>query len=154
MTGMILIDLQKTFDTIDHDILLKKLSAIGFSNHICWFKSYLSNRLFGVNLENCYSERPNIKCGVPQGSILGPLLFLIYVNDMPQAVKLNRFLYVDNSCLDFQGKDVIEIEEQLNEDFTNICEWFVDKRLSIHFGEEKTKSILFASKRKIRRFQN
>ena len=154
MTGMILIDLQKTFDTIDHDILLKKLSVIGFSNHICWFKSYLSNRLFGVNLENCYSERSNIKCGVPQGSILGPLLFLIYVNDMPQAVKLNRFLYVDNSCLAFQGKDVTEIEEQLNEDFTNICEWFVDNRLSIHFGEEKTKSILFASKRKIRRFQN
>ena len=61
MTGMILVDLQKAFDTIDHDILLKKLSAIGFSNHtIGWFKSYLSNRLFRVNLESCYSDSSNI----------------------------------------------------------------------------------------------
>ena len=143
MTGMILIELQKAFDTIDHDILLKKLSAIDFSNHtIGWFKSYLSNRFFRVNLGNCYSDPSNITCGVPQGSILGPLLFLIYVNDMPQAV---------DSCLMFQGKDVIEIEKQLNGDFTNICEWFVDNRLSIHFGEDKTKYILFASKRKIKK---
>ena len=129
---------------------MKKLSAIGFSNHtIGWFNLYLSNRLFRVNLGNCYSDPSNITCGVPQGSILGPLLFLIYVNDMPQAVKSNLFLYADDSCLIFQGKDVIEIEKQLNGDFTNICEWFVDNRLGIHFGEDKTKSILFASKRKI-----
>ena len=151
MTGMILADLQKAFDTIDHDILLKKLSAIGFSNHtIGWFKSYLSNRLFRVNLENCYSDPSNITCGVPQRTILGPSLFLIYVNDMPQAVKSNLFVYADDSCLVFQGKDVTEIEKQLNEDFTNICEWFADNRLSIHFGQDKIKSILFASKRKIK----
>ena len=152
MTGMILIDLQKAFDTIDHDILLKKLSAIGFSNHtIGWFKSYLSNQLFRVNLGNCYSDPSNITCGVPQGSILGPLLFPIYVNDMALAVESNLFLYADDSCLIFQGKDAIEIEKQLNGDFTNICEWFLDNRLSIHFGEDKTKSILFASKRKIKK---
>ena len=120
MTGMILIDLQKAFNTIDHDILLQKLNAIGFSNHtIDWFKSYLSNRLFRVHLENCYSDSSSVTCGVPQGSILGPLLFLIYVNDMPQAVNSNLFLYADNSCLVFQEKDVTEIERQLNRD------WFV-----------------------------
>ena len=152
MTGMILIDLQKAFDVIDHDILLKKLTTIGFSNHtIDWFKSYLSNGLFRVNLENCYSDPSNITCGVPQGSVLGPLLFLIYMNDMPQAVKSNLFLYADNSDLAFQGKDFIEIEKQLNEDFTNIYEWFLDNRPSIHFDEDKTKSILFASKRKTKR---
>ena len=70
---------------------------------------------------------------------------------MPQAVKSNLFLYVDDSCLVFQGKDVIEIEKLLNKDFTNICEWFVDNRLSIHFGDDKTKSVLSASKRKIKR---
>ena len=69
---------------------------------------------------------------------------------MPQAVNLNLFLYADDSCLVFQENDVIEIERQLNRDFKNICEWFADNRLSIHFGEYKTKSILFASKRKIK----
>ena len=152
MNGMVLVDLHKDFDTIDHDILLKKLSAIGFSKHtICWFKSNLSNRLLRVNLENCYSDPSNITCGVPQGSILGPLVFLIYVNDMPQAVKSNFFLYADGSCLVFQEKYVIEIKKKINEGFANICEWFVDNILSIHFGEDKTKSILFAPKRKIKR---
>ena len=131
MTGMILIDLQKAFDTIDHDTLLKKLSAIGFSNHtIGWFKSYLPNRFFRVNLGTCYSDPCNITCGIPRGSILGPLLFLIYVNDMPQTAKSNLFLYTDDSCLIFQGKDVIEIKKQLKGDFTNICEWFVDNSLA------------------------
>ena len=113
MTGMILIDLQKPFDTIDHDMLLKKLSAIGFSNHtIDWLKSYLSNRLFRVNIGNCYSEPSNFTCGLPQGFILEPLLFLKYVNGMPQTFKSNLFLYADDSCLIFQGKDLIEIEKQ------------------------------------------
>ena len=152
VTGMILVDLQKAFDTIDDDILFKKLSAFGFSNHtFVWFKSYLSNRSFSVNVENCYSGPSNITYGVQQGSILGPLLFLIYVNDMPQAVKSNLLVYVDDSFLVFQGKDVIETEKQLNENFTNICECFVDNRLSIHFGEDKIKYILFASKRKVKR---
>ena len=68
---MILIDLGKVFDTIDYDILLTKSRAIGFLNHaIDWFKWYLSNRLFRVNLENCYSYSPNITCGVLQWNLL------------------------------------------------------------------------------------
>ena len=118
MTGMILIHLQKAFDTIDHDILLKKLSGIGFSNHTSgWFKSYLSNQLFRVNLENCYSDPSNITCGLPQESVVGPLLFVIYVNDIPHAVKSNLFLYADVSCLVFQGSDVTEIEKQWKQRF-------------------------------------
>ena len=121
-TSMILIDMESAFDTVDHDLLLQKLSAIGFSNHIIgWFKSYLSNQLFRVHLENCYSDTFNITCGVPQGSFLEPLLFLIYLNDMSQTVKSNLFLYADDFCLVFQGKDFIEIEKQLNGDFKNIC---------------------------------
>ena len=100
MTGMILIDLQKAFDTIDHDVLLQKLYAIGFSKRIVnWFKSYLSNRSFKVNLGNNFSQPASVSCGVPQGSILGPLLFSIYVNDMSQAAKCDLFLYADDSCL-------------------------------------------------------
>ena len=154
LTGMILIDLQKAFDTINHDMLLKKLNIIGFSDHtVEWFQSYLSNRKFTVNLENSFSEVSNISCGVPQGSILGPLLFLIYVNDMPMAVKYNLFLYADDTCLVFQSKNVKDIEKQLNEDFAHICDWLVDNKLSIHFGEDKTKSILFTSKSKIKKLQ-
>ena len=70
---------------------------------------------------------------------------------MPMAVKCDLFLYADDTRLVFQSKNVIE--KQLNEDFTNICDWFVDNKLSIHFGEDKTKSILFASKRKIKKLQ-
>ena len=85
MTGMILIDLKKAFDTIDHDLLLQKLYAIGFSKHTAnWFKSYLSNRSFLVNLRNNFSQPVSVCCSVSQVSILGPFLFLIYVNDMSQ----------------------------------------------------------------------
>ena len=113
MTGMILIDLQKAFDTTDHDVLLQKLYAIGFSKRtVNWFKSYLSNRSFKVNLGKKFSEPASVSCGVPQGSILGPLLFLIYVNDMARAVKCDLFLYADDSCLVCQHKDINEIEKQ------------------------------------------
>ena len=147
MTGMILTDPQKAFDTIDHDVLLQKLYAIGFSKHtVNWFQSYLSNRSFLVNLGNNFSQPASVSCGVLQGSILGPPLFLIYVNDITQAVKCDLFLYADDTCLVCQHKDINKIENQLNEDFSNICDWFVDNKLSMHFGEDKTESILFASK--------
>ena len=149
LTGMILIDLQKAFDTIDHEILLQKLKAIKFSEStIKWFKSYLSERIFLLYIENKLSDFGKFSCGVPQGSILGPLLFLIYVNDMPQAVTSTLLLYADNSCIIYQHKDVAQIEKRLNENFENLCNWFVDNKLSIHFGEDKTKSIIFASKRR------
>ena len=74
ITGMVLTDLLKDFNKIGHDILLRKLSAIGFSNHtIGWFESYLSDRFFRLNLENCYSDPSNITFGVPQSSIRGRL---------------------------------------------------------------------------------
>ena len=73
---------------------------------------------------------------MPQGPILGPLLFLIYVN-MSMAVKCNLFLYADDTCLVFQSKNIKDIEKQLNEEFTNMCDWFVDNILSIHIDEDK-----------------
>lgn len=146
---MILIDLQKAFDTIDHKILQEKMIHLGFSTQVVnWFNSYLSNRIFHISIDNALSDSANLNCGVPQGSILGPLLFLLYVNYIPQAIDCQLFLYADDSCLVFQHKDAKEIEKQLNKDFSNICDWFVDNKFSIHFGEDKTKSILFSSKNK------
>ena len=73
---------------------------------------------------------------------------------MPQSVKCDLFLYADDSCLVYQSKELSKIEERLNKDFANICDWFVDNKLSIHFGEDKTKSILFTTKNKIRNTGN
>ena len=90
LTGRILIDLQKAFDKINQEILFKKLKAMGSSEAcITWFQSYLSESIFFITIENQLSDYGRTLCGAPQSSILGPLLFLIYVNDMPQAVNLN-----------------------------------------------------------------
>ena len=70
---------------------------------------------------------------------------------MLMAANCNLFVYADNTCLVFQNKNVKDIKKQLTEDFANLCDWFFDDKLSIHFGEDKTKSILFASKRKIKK---
>ena len=149
--GMILIDLQKAFDTINHDILISKMKHLGFSKEATlWFKSYLSNRTFKVHINKTFSESGNLLCGVPQGSILGPLLFLLYINDMPQAIDCELLLYADDTCLIFQHKDIHEIEIVLNKNFSTLCDWFLNNKLSIHFGEDKTKSILFSSKHRLK----
>ena len=152
---MILIELQKASDTMDHQLLLEKKFSLGFSDEVInWFKYYLSNRTFIVDINDKSSTPVKVKCGVSQGSILGPLLFLLYVNSVPQAVDSILLLYADDSCLLYQHKDIKTIESQLNKDFANLIDWFVDNKLSIHFGEEKTKSILFATKYKIREGKN
>ena len=96
-TGMVLLDLQKAFDTVDHAILLKKLSGVGVTElSICWFRSYLTGRVQDTDVESTLSVAKGITCGVPQGSILGPLLFLLYINDMSAAVKCKLLLYADD----------------------------------------------------------
>ena len=86
-TGMVVLDLQKSFDTVDHTILLNKLKALGMAaNSVKWFDSYLGGRNQVVDIGGVLSSPKQVTCGVPQGSILGPLLFLIYVNDMAAAV--------------------------------------------------------------------
>ena len=93
-TGMVLIDLQKAFDTIDHQILLKKMKYLGFSkNTVTWFKSYLCEQKFKISINTSYSSPASLLCGVPQGFILDPLLFLLYINDFPQAVSSNSLFY-------------------------------------------------------------
>ena len=106
--------------------MLQKLKAIRFSQQsIQWFRSHLCDRIFLVETENKLSDFGKISCGVSQGSILGPLLFLIYVNDISQAVKPYLLLYADDSCLMYQHKGIAIIEKILNEDFDNICDSFI-----------------------------
>ena len=80
--------------------------------------------------------------------ISGSLIFLLYINDVPQAVNWELLLYADDTYLIFQNEDITKIETSLNKNFSLLCDWFVDNKLRAHFGEDKTKSILLDSKHK------
>ena len=92
--------------------------------------------MFSVHVEKSFSHKALISCGVPQRSILIPFLFLLYVNDMVQAVNCDLLLSADETGLILQHKGINIIEQQLNRNFSNICDWFVDNKLSIYFGED------------------
>ena len=142
--------LQKAFDTVDHGILLTKLDAIGVDNiGLKWFSSYLKGRKQFVDISNISSPQENVTCGVPQGSILGPLLFTIYVNDMCSAINSDLCLYADDSMLITSGKDVKCIERTLKSEMDNINDCLVQNRLSLHLV--KTETILCGSKKKLRK---
>ena len=147
--GMVLLDLQKAFDTVNSGILLNKLQAIGLDGAgISWFSSYLNGRKQVVDVNGTFSEVRDITCGVPQGSILGPLLFLIYVNDMESAVKCKLLLYADDSALLYANKDVQNIESTLSSELGSISRWLIDNKLSLHIG--KSESILFGNNRMLK----
>ena len=147
-TGMVMIDLQKAFDTVYDDILLNKLKAIGLDDlSTSWFSSYLKNRFQMTEVDGIFSDHMVVPCGAPQGFILGPLLFLVYVNDMEAAVSCRLILYADDSALLVSGTSVSVIEETFGHELTFLSKWLVDNKLSIHLG--KTESILFGSNKKI-----
>jgi hypothetical protein len=148
--GMVLLDLQKAFDTVNHSILLMKLKCIGLSDpSIRWFTSYLSERRQLVEVSGTMSSAASITCGVPQGSILGPLLFLIYVNDMSAVVKSKLLLYADDSAILVSGKNKQDIEKILSDELNAVSQWLICNKLSLHLG--KTESILFGSKPRLRK---
>ncbi len=111
-TGMVLLDLQKAFDTVDHAILCQKLKTMGIES-VGWFHSYLTSRKQIVCVNGVVSEYRNVSCGVPQGSLLGPLLFLCYVNDMEISVNCKLLLYGDDNALLVSHKDPEDILETL-----------------------------------------
>ena len=143
--GMVLLDLQKAFDTVDHDILCNKLKHMGVGC-IRWFESYVKDRLHVVTLDGTNSEPGLVTCGVPQRSILDPLLFVCYVNDMPMSIKCKLLLYADDSALLISGKDLQSIAHELSNELKSCYDWLVDNKLSLHLG--KTESILFSTKKK------
>ena len=124
------LDLKKAFDTLDHDVLLQKTEKYGFrGNPLNWLHSYLTNRIQRVETNGVSSNWQTIKYGVPQGSILGPLLFLIYINDLPLACKsLEVLLFADDINLTALNCSVENIEQDLN----NVNEWLKANRLALN----------------------
>ena len=147
LVGMVMIDLRKAFDTVDGDILIGKLSAMGVTS-LDWFRSYLFDREQCTQVGGKNSSFLQITCGVPQGSILGPTLFLCYVNDMASCLNCHLSLYADDSALIFSGKNASQIASFLSQELSLCKKWLIDNRLSLHVG--KTESILFGSGRRIR----
>ena len=113
-----------------------------------WFESYLSDRKQCVEVNGTHSEFLPVNCGVPQGSILGPLLFLVYINDMNISLNCRLSLYADDSALLFLHEDSRVIARRLSCELTSCKRWLVDNRLSLHVG--KTECLLFGTKRKLK----
>ena len=141
----IYLDFSKAFDTVNHDILLQKLYYYGIrGNAYEWFKSYLTDRVQYVTYNGVQSSPKKIQCGVPQGSILGPLLFLLYINDLPNVcANTMPFLFADDTNLFISGKNSHELYEAANNDLNAISEWLQVNRLSLNV--KKTHYMLFSS---------
>lgn len=151
LIGLVMIDLQKAFDTVEHSILLEKLNAIGVTSNR-WFESYLSRRRQCVEVNGTRSIFKEVTFGVPQGSILGPQLFLIYINDMHISLNCRLALYADDSALIFSHKNCDIISEQLSNELSNCKKWLTDNKLSLHVG--KTECMLFGSSKRLKRVRD
>ena len=139
----VFIDLSKAFDTVNHSVLIKKLQMYGVRGvNLAWFCSYLANRKQYISLgHDRKTGTQNILCGVPQGSILGPLLFLLYVNDLPNSSVLEPIMFADDTNLFFEHTHLRILFSMVNNELKKIYEWFNANKLSLNVG--KTKYSLF-----------
>ncbi len=152
-TGIVFLDLRKAFDTVNHDLLLKKLHDIGVRGiELAWFKSYLSDRKQSTAYQGTLSAYEDITIGVPQGSILGPLLFCIFVNDLPKFLTCKTVLYADDTALMFSSNDKNVLNINLNNNLKQVSEWLQRNKLSLNIA--KTKYMICGTRQCIENFDN
>ncbi len=133
-TISVFLDLSKAFDTIDHKILLYKLEDSGIRRlPLEWFKNYLTNRKQFVTVNNINSGTSSVTCGVPQGSILGPFLFLLYINGLHNSLTvLNSTLFTDDCSGYASCPDIQKLAQDVNSDLVSLSEWFYSNKLSLN----------------------
>ncbi|MEW8546816.1 MAG: reverse transcriptase family protein [Candidatus Thiodiazotropha sp.] len=151
LIGIVLVDFKKAFDLVDHQILKNKLKIYGINDEaLRWFNNYLSDRKQQVTINNCKSNFQSISCGVPQGSILGPLLFLLFINDLPLYTrKVHTDLYADDTTLYDIQDSMEQIENNLQAALNNLHVWCKENGMSLN--SSKTKVMLVTSTQKRQR---
>ena len=143
--GVLFLDLRKAFDTVHHSILLDKLKHLGLSdNTVLWFKSYLNERLQVTKINDQISKEAKVTFGVPQGSILGPLLFSLYVNDLPGIIQ-DRFisLYADDTDICLSDSDPVQLQHKLELKLALVQQWYRRNKLSLNLS--KTSIMIFGT---------
>ena len=148
ITCGIFLDFSKAFDTVNHKILLDKLFKYGIRGiPRQWFTNYLSNRQQYVKINDSESSLMDITCGIPQGSTLSPLLFLLYINDLPKcSTKLHFRIFADDTNIFFSSNNPKELENIINDEMENVLQYCILNRLSINF--KKTNYMIVATPRK------
>ena len=154
LNGVAFIDLRRAFDTVDHSILLDKLKMYGCSHHsIKWFASYLRNRKQFVSIGKEKSSTKIVNIGVPQGSILAPLLFSLFINDLPNNIpSASIHMYADDTTISVSGKTKPEVEANLTQALNETSSWISKNKLILN--SDKTKVMLLGSKQKLRSIPN
>ncbi len=149
VTGMVFLDLKKAFDMVDHNILLSKLRKYGVTDHSNnWFKSYSTGRFQCVRHRGVKSNRKEVVCGVPQGSILGPLLFIIYINDLSEYLtECDVSLYADDTALFSSSISQIDLMMKLKMELSTISEWLKLNKLTLNVN--KTKYVIFGTRNQV-----
>ena len=145
----VFLDFKKAFDTVNHKILLKKLERSGVRGHaVKWFSSYLPERKQYTSVNNMNSQIDDISYGVPQGSVLDPLLFLIYINDLNNAIKFSCIRHcTDDTNILYRNKSLRKLNQRIHFDLRNINEWLRANRIALN--TDKTKIIMFRTPRKV-----